>query len=518
MNTKFLSLVIAAGLAGHALAEDVAVPFTDTSICTYDGSPSHDNYPVKLAFNGNRTDRWLAVSNVSDPRYAQASFSTGWRFKPTKLILTGLKDTKWSERDPKRFILRASNDGETWDVLRDEKDISKWEVSQVREWDVTAGKAYSMFRLEIPETQGVDQYRGLSEIEMMCDPAATELGGRKPARGEVNVTHLPTFAWGARQIANVTYRVYLGETEELGESDRVAETAELQATLPAGVFLKPATTYYWRVDTVLEDGAVIAGVVWPFTVFARSETPIAVENFEKLDVGALNGQGPSGNGWTGAWWAAHETSEVVEKKLEYRKGKIRIDGGKYALRVSKDGRPAVSRPFEKRGDSPIYVGFLFNGHIPANAQRILGVYLNGNTENADCGTVGADLFWSSGKANAVIYAYNTTPVRGSCTTASAPDETHFVIVKMTANGYDEWGGNSYANCYIYVDPSTLEEPEKADAQASTARSGAYYFDKLYMRLYNFKTDDYAFVDEIRVGSTWRSVIPDPPKGFLLLVR
>ena len=89
---------------------------------------------------------------------------------------------------------------------------------------------------------------------------------------------------------------------------------------------------------------------------------------------------------------------------------------------------------------------------------------------------------------------------------------------MTANGYDEWGGNGYANCYIYVDPSTLEEPEKADAQASTARSGAYYFDKLYMRLYNFTTDDYAFVDEIRVGSTWRSVIPDPPKGFLLLVR
>lgn len=31
-------------------------------------------------------------------------------------------------------------------------------------------------------------------------------------------------------------------------------------------------------------------------------------------------------------------------------------------------------------------------------------------------------------------------------------------------------------------------------------------------------DDYAFVDEIRVGSTWRSVIPDPPKGFLFLVR
>ena len=46
MNSKFLSLVIAAGLAGHALAEDVAVPFTDTSICTYDGSPSHNDYPV----------------------------------------------------------------------------------------------------------------------------------------------------------------------------------------------------------------------------------------------------------------------------------------------------------------------------------------------------------------------------------------------------------------------------------------------------------------------------------------
>ena len=518
MNTKFLSLVVAAGLAGHALAEDVAVPFTDTSICTYEASAVNGTYPVKNAFNGNRTDRWLAVSNVPDPRYAQASFSTGWRFKPTKLILTGLKDANWSVRDPKRFILRASNDGETWDVLRDEKDISAWEVSQVREWDVTAEKAYSMFRLEIPEAQGADQYRGLSEIEMMCDPAGTELGGRKPARGEANVTHLPTFVWGKSPFDNVIYRVYFGETEELGESDRVAETTELQATLPAGMFLKPATTYYWRVDTVLEDGTVITGVIWPFTVFARSETPIVVENFEKLDVGALSGQGPAGDGWTGAWAATKTSSQVVEKKLEYRKGKIRIDGGNHALRVSQDDRPAVSRTFEKHGDSPIYMGFLFNGHFPANAQRILGVYLNGNTGSADKGTVGTDLFWSSGKANATIYAYNTTPVRGSCTTASSPDETHFVIVKMTANGYDEWGQNGYANCYIYVDPSTLEEPEKADAQASTARSGAYYFDKLYMRLYSFKAEEYAFVDEIRVGSTWRSVIPDPPKGLLLLVR
>ena len=517
MKMKTSALVIVAGLVAPVLAQDVAVPLTDTTICTYEASASHGSYPVRNAFNGNRTDRWLTESKAT-VKYAQASFSTGWRFKPTKLILTGLKDTAWSARDPKHFILKASNDGETWDVLRDEAGISAWEVSQVREWEVTANNAYSMFRLEIPEAQGTDQYRGLSEIELMCDPTATVLGGRKPVQGEMNVTQLPTFVWGASACANVTYRVYLGETEELDESDRIAETAELQATLPAGIALTQATTYYWRVDTVLEDETVNTGVVWPFTVFARSETPIVIENFEQLDVGALNGQGAVGSGWTGTWTAAKTTSQVVEKKLEYRKGKIRIDGGKHALRVSQDDRPAVTRSFEKHGDSPIYMGFLFNGHVPANTQRLLGLYLNGNTGAADKGTVGTDLFWSNGKANATIYASNTNPVRGSCTTASTPDETHFVIVKITANGYDQSGQNAYSNCYVYIDPSTLEEPSGADASAFTNVSGAYYFDKLYMRLYSFRSDEYAFVDEIRVGSTWRSVIPDPPKGFMVSVR
>lgn len=512
-----INMLCAVVFFGACVANGDTIPFKNTAICEYSGSATHGSYPVRNAFNGNYSDRWLTESKL-EVKYAQAEFNFGWRFKPTKLILTGLKDTSWSIRDPKQIILWAKNAADNeWDKLLDEDNISAWTESQKREWPLTATKAYSMFRLEIPKAQGTDQYRGLSEIEMECDSTATVLGSPSPIDGACHVTDRPTLKWGTSAAEEVSYRVYLGSDANLSEDNLLASSSEPQAILSEGTVLTKGTVYYWRVDTVFADESVLSGDVWSFAVFEPSDEPIAIDDFESYEVGALSGKGASEDGWTGSWTAASDTSQVVEESLVYRKGRIHISGGSKALRVSANSDTALMRTFERHQDSPMYMGFLVRPEVAAGG-KMLGMYLNGNSGRTNTGTLGTDVCWSSGKPTATIYAGNTNPVRDAFNNDFAIGETHFIIVKLVASGYDDKNVNTYSSSHLYVDPSTLDEPASSDARAYTGLSRNDYFDKFIMRLYNIASGEFFYVDELRIGSTWRSVIPDPPKGLTIFIR
>ena len=85
-----------------------------------------------------------------------------------------------------------------------------------------------------------------------------------PADGAVDVDP-GTLEWTAGTTAPgvtaVSHVVYLSEDAAIDDADKIAET---DMTLVA-VDLAPGTTYYWRVDEVDADGAVIEGNLWSFT-------------------------------------------------------------------------------------------------------------------------------------------------------------------------------------------------------------------------------------------------------------
>jgi hypothetical protein len=84
----------------------------------------------------------------------------------------------------------------------------------------------------------------------------------EPADGAKVVDALAILAWSPGPFA-VEHDVYFGTNPEPGADElagRVAEATHIVTDLPKG------QTYYWRIDDVDADGAIITGDVWSFSV------------------------------------------------------------------------------------------------------------------------------------------------------------------------------------------------------------------------------------------------------------
>jgi len=81
-----------------------------------------------------------------------------------------------------------------------------------------------------------------------------------PANGAANVSNTTMLSWNPSDFA-VQHDVYIStDADALGDAVSVDVAALDPGTLDLG------TTYYWRVDEVDADGAVVEGLVWSFTV------------------------------------------------------------------------------------------------------------------------------------------------------------------------------------------------------------------------------------------------------------
>ncbi|UCD49494.1 MAG: LamG domain-containing protein [Phycisphaerales bacterium] len=103
----------------------------------------------------------------------------------------------------------------------------------------------------------------------LADPALAAL--LSPENGATDVSRDVTLAWTAGESA-ATHDVYIGTSLEDVEAasranpmDLLVSQGQTAAIYEAGR-LDFGQTYYWRIDEVGSDGAVLAGSVWSFTV------------------------------------------------------------------------------------------------------------------------------------------------------------------------------------------------------------------------------------------------------------
>jgi len=95
-----------------------------------------------------------------------------------------------------------------------------------------------------------------------------------PAHSDGNVSPTVALSWFAGQNA-IKHRMYLSDNlEAVTQAAAEADKGEQKETTFAPTGLQEATTYFWRVDEILVDGAVQAGPVWSFSTF------LTIDDFE----------------------------------------------------------------------------------------------------------------------------------------------------------------------------------------------------------------------------------------------
>jgi hypothetical protein len=277
---------------------------------------------------------------------------------------------------------------------------------------------------------------------------------------------------------------------------------------------------------VVTSAALAAGAMGHQAV--RGEVIVSDRFGSDYTLGALHGQS-GGYGWAaGSSWAVNATlsagfatvagvNGVSEPTLQYQNGAVSIDGGSQALRLGYPGSAGV-------------VDNAFNRALPAQLGTLYFSFLLKNVGTLET-TAGTSDFLQFGLANSPTTINgsatintgassngNTLQARirtttgndsstigsGTMITAYTTGTTYLVVGKLSKVS----GSTNYNNLLIYLNPSTLTETG-APNMTITSSSGFLDVAGFIGRVARLDSDDVNLLDEIRVGTTYADVVPEP---------
>ena len=249
---------------------------------------------------------------------------------------------------------------------------------------------------------------------------------------------------------------------------------------------------------------------------------IASDGFEDSSPGvSLSGQN-GGTGFSSAYTARTEAVVTNVSPLIYRAGALSIHGGKQYLQCGPGMNASGSelqfyRTFpEQRGDN-LYVSFLCRipeGTLTGSEDYMaLGLW-NSLSSNA---SAGPEYRWNDNKTAHVWGIRVNTQDRRSIVEVEE-GITHFLVahIAKATSGAD----TKYNRIRLYVDPTTVEEPETADRETTDdSKVAAMSYLSLRIARSMAEASDINEVDEIRIGTTWADVtgpvnLPSPTVLFV----
>lgn len=232
--------------------------------------------------------------------------------------------------------------------------------------------------------------------------------------------------------------------------------------------------------------------------------------------------------WQNAWTAVNGTT-VFNVDLSYHRGDIHVDGGGRAVRVSNaDNVNNMTRSFtEQSGGNPIYFSLLFRTDTDTDADDFIQFILNDDNTSltshnnsagigdVDVGGVnlGSRIGLTNGGTtqNAMAYQKNVTYLLVAKVEDLVPAGT------AVSNGTE--GANEPDRITLWINPTTFDENNPmADAVlVNDLATGTFtHFDWFTLRTLNLDPGvDFYFFDELRIGSSFASVVPEPGSAALL---
>lgn len=235
---------------------------------------------------------------------------------------------------------------------------------------------------------------------------------------------------------------------------------------------------------------------------------IAYDDFSYM-AGATIGGENGGTGWSGAWTTTGTaTNYTTSSALTYSAGTLNIAGDTRTARIGSDSTNLYARQFAAQTGT-LYFSFLFRlDSSTLQTNDFIHFMLNNDAVNTDSGGIGL-LSTTTDRLGARIGGAN-----GGDTTSSATDfvanTTYFLVGKIWKNA-----SPNYNTVDLFINPISSIEPitsSATDAGSMSAPTISYFT----LRGFNLDTDDRYVFDELRIGDTFASVVPEPSTALLLI--
>jgi len=245
---------------------------------------------------------------------------------------------------------------------------------------------------------------------------------------------------------------------------------------------------------------------------------VAYDSFNSYTPGTLQG-GSGGTSWA-TNWAVEATLEsnvnVVNGGLSYSGGAISIDGGSQALAITGDANNGalLTRSFANQTGSELWFSFLFRPNGDVQVGDFLQFWLGTNNSVTSSGSIGdvsqTTLFYGA-------RAGTSSANNASSPTNQAADTTVFLVGRISTDGPGGATAANFDRMELWVNPVSFTlGTANAISNADTGFTSTTGIDWFGLRTVDLDTTDVRTIDELRVGTDFISVVPEPGISSLLM--
>lgn len=255
---------------------------------------------------------------------------------------------------------------------------------------------------------------------------------------------------------------------------------------------------------------------------------VAYDGFDSYAPGAQLESGMDGSPGTGLNGGTGFTSPwniddpfktrvtVSTQPLNYSNGQISIQGGTSAVLFgdAADSNQLLSRAFAPQ-TGMLFFSFLYRTqNPPATSEDFVQVGFSDVTTGEPKASIGSANTAQGNGAPPQFFA--RVPNAGTSVLSGIvfqKDTNYFLVGKASKTA----GSATFNRIDLFVNPTTLLEPAATSATSTAAAgSGVGTFANLIVRTARQDAGDAYFVDELRIGTTYLDVIPEPGAATMLM--
>ncbi|MGQ9607324.1 MAG: PEP-CTERM sorting domain-containing protein [Thermogutta sp.] len=276
---------------------------------------------------------------------------------------------------------------------------------------------------------------------------------------------------------------------------------------------------FWAILAV---GLALA-VGWGGTAQA---TLLAYEGFD-YETGPLPTGQSRGFGWLTPWEVLSLSTplsvKVERASLSYSGGSVSVSGGDTALEIKANGdwtgwSEVIRRKVSNTGiGEPVYMSLLLkwvDSSTQTNAEFTAALF--DNSDNGDDYSAGFGITdpqpWNNNEGGffARVGGFGQSPGQASGGTPKS-DTTYFLVAKL-------WEDSSTQKLTLWVNPTTLDENAPGAAWTLTASKSLFdvEFTDFGSKFARFEKNDTVYIDEIRIGETFKDVVVPEPTSVIAL--